>query len=77
MDLVKNINSDIINKNVPNHLRDINKKWISLSTRARIIGISKERVNKNEINDIEDLANPKFRVKSVQELEVIHIIEHY
>jgi iron(III) transport system substrate-binding protein len=63
MDLVKNINSDIINKNVPDHLRDINKKWISLSTRARIIGVSKERVNKNEINDIEDLAKPKFRGK--------------
>jgi iron(III) transport system substrate-binding protein len=63
MNLVKNINSDVINKNVPNHLRDINKKWISLSTRARIIGISKERVNKEEINNIEDLANPKFRGK--------------
>ena len=46
MNLVKDINSDVINKNVPNHLRDINKKWISLSTRARIIGISKERVIK-------------------------------
>ena len=63
MDLVKKINSDIINRNVPNHLRDINKKWVSLSTRARIIGISKDRVNKNEINDIEDLAKSKFRGK--------------
>ena len=39
---IKKINSDIINRNVPNHLRDINKKWVSLSTRARIIGISKD-----------------------------------
>ena len=63
MNLVKNINSHVINKNVTNHLRDINKKWISLSTRARIIGVSKERVNNEEINNIEDLANPKFRGK--------------
>ena len=63
MDLLKNIESDIVNKNVPKHLRDINKKWISLSTRARVIGVSKERVNKKDINDIEDLANPKFKGK--------------
>ena len=40
MDLVKKLESKIIDKNVPSHLRDINKKWVSLSTRARIIGIS-------------------------------------
>ncbi len=63
MDLVKTINSEIIDRNVPDHLRDINKKWISLSTRARIIGVSNKRVNVDEIQNIEDLANPKFKGK--------------
>ena len=63
MDLVKQIDSKVINNNVPKHLRDINKKWISLSTRARIIGVSNKRVNKNDIRNIEDLANPKYKGK--------------
>ena len=63
MDLVKKLESKIIDKNVPSHLRDINKKWVSLSTRARIIGISNQRVNREDIQKIEDLANPKFKGK--------------
>jgi iron(III) transport system substrate-binding protein len=63
MDLVRTINSAIIDTNVPIHLRDINKKWVSLSTRARIIGISNKRVGRGAIQNIEDLANPKFKGK--------------
>ena len=63
MDLVRTINSAIIDTNVPIHLRDINKKWVSLSTRARIIGISNKRVSREAIQNIEDLANPKFKGK--------------
>ena len=63
MDLVRTINSAIIDTNVPIHLRDINKKWVSISTRARIIGISNKRVNRGAIQNIEDLANPKFEGK--------------
>ena len=63
MGLLQNINSSIIDKNVPTNLRDKNKKWISLSTRARVIGISKERIKPNQIQRIEDLANPKYKGK--------------
>ena len=49
MDLVRTINSKIIDRNVPDHLRDVNKKWVSLSTRARVIGVSNKRVNVDEI----------------------------
>ena len=63
MDLVRTINSAIIDTNVPIHLRDINKKWVSLSTRARIIGISNKSVSREAIQNIEDLANPKFKGK--------------
>lgn len=63
MELLQSLDSNIIDKNVPKNLRDINKKWTALSTRARVIGISKDRVNENEIKRIEDLANPKFKGK--------------
>jgi len=63
MDLVRTINSKIIDRNVPDHLRDVNKKWVSLSTRARVIGVSNKRVNVDEIQNIEDLADPKFKGK--------------
>ena len=62
-DLLKSISSQVINNNVPNHLVDSDNKWVALSTRARIIGVSKSRVNKDEIKRIEDLAKPQFKNK--------------
>ena len=53
--------SDILNKHVPNHLRDDNDRWTALSLRARIIAVSKDRVGKQAITTIEDLASPKWQ----------------
>ena len=53
--------SDIVNKNVPSYLRDANDRWTALSLRARIIAVSKERVGKQAISTIEDLASPKWQ----------------
>ena len=53
--------SDIVNKNVPSYLRDANDRWTALSLRARIIAVSKERVGKQAITTIEDLASPKWQ----------------
>ena len=53
--------SDILNKHVPSYLRDANDRWTALSLRARIIAVSKERVGKQAITTIEDLASPKWR----------------
>ena len=53
--------SDILNKHVPSHLRDVNDRWTALSLRARIIAVSKERVGKQAITTIEDLASPKWQ----------------
>ncbi len=53
--------SDILNKHVPSHLRDANDRWTALSLRARIIAVSKERVGKQAITTIEDLASPKWQ----------------
>ena len=62
-DLLMEVNSVILNKNIPPHLRDSNNKWFALSKRARILAVSKDRVSNNSIKNIEDLADPKWRGK--------------
>ncbi len=62
-DILQPINSDILNMNIPNHLRDSNNKWFALSKRARIVAISKERVSTDSIKRIEDLSDPKWKGK--------------
>ena len=62
-DLLMEVNSDILNKNIPSHLRDSKNKWFALSKRARILAVSKDRVSNNSIKNIEDLADPKWRGK--------------
>jgi len=53
--------SETLNQQIPAHLRDSEDKWTALSLRARIIAVSKERVGKDAITTIEDLATPKWR----------------
>ena len=62
-DLLMEVNSVILNKNIPPHLRDSNNKWFALSKRARILAVSKDRVPDNSIKNIEDLADPRWRGK--------------
>ncbi len=62
-DILQPINSDILNINIPNHLRDSNNKWFALSKRARIVAISKERLSTDSIKRIEDLSDPKWKGK--------------
>ena len=60
-DLLAPMDSEIIKQNVPPHLRDVNGSWTALSQRARIIAVSKNRVGKEAITTIEDLASPKWK----------------
>lgn len=62
-DLLAPLQSKIIQNNVPAHLRDASDKWTALSLRARIIAVSKERVGKEAITTIEELALPKWKGK--------------
>ncbi len=55
------ITSSIIEQNVPAHLRDNIAGWTSLSTKARILIVSKERVKQDEITRSEELAEPKWK----------------
>ncbi|KZL09468.1 Iron uptake protein A1 precursor [Pseudovibrio axinellae] len=52
--------SDVINNNIPVNLRDADNHWFGLTTRARVIYASKDRVTQDSIT-YEELADPKWR----------------
>ena len=62
-DVLTPIESSVLQKNIPSHLRDSNNRWFALSKRARVVVASKERVVTGAIKRIEDLTNPKWRGK--------------
>ena len=55
------IQSKQLHTNIPANLRHPDGLWYGLTTRARILFVSNERVKKGEINSYEDLADPKFK----------------
>lgn len=61
--LLQSVKSDVLEKNVPAHLRDPNNQWFGLTKRVRLIAISKDRVKSGTIATYEDLADPKFKGK--------------
>ena len=63
MDLLAEINSPILDQNIPAHLKSKRNTWFGLSKRSRIIATSKERVKENDILRVEDLADPKWKGK--------------
>jgi len=62
-DILIPIESKILQKNIPSHLRDSKNRWFALSKRARIVAVSKERVMPGTIINIEDLADVKLKGK--------------
>jgi iron(III) transport system substrate-binding protein len=54
------VESDVLDANVPENLRDPDGHWFGITTRARIIYASKERVSDGEVTTYEDLASPKW-----------------
>ena len=59
-DLLASIQSNILEENIPIHLRSSDNTWFGLSKRARVVIIAKDRVGLDEIKRIEDLADPKW-----------------
>jgi len=55
------VTSDILQNNIPAHLRDPDNRWFGLSIRARTIVYSTDRVQPNELSSYEDLAAPKWK----------------
>lgn len=56
------VSSEAINENVPAQYRDPEGHWFGLTTRARIVYASKERVAQDAIT-YEELADPKWKGK--------------
>ncbi len=60
-DLLAAVKSDVLNENVPAHLRDPGNRWFAFSKRARVIVVSKQAKDAKQIRRYEDLADPKWR----------------
>lgn len=58
--VTQKVDDAVINKNVPAKYRDADGQWFGLTTRARVVYASKDRVKPGEIESYEDLADPKF-----------------
>ncbi len=59
--LTQPVESDLIKANIPSHLRDPENHWFGLTSRARIIVASNDRVAEGELGSYEDLADPKWQ----------------
>ena len=55
------VTSDALNAAIPAEFRDPEGHWFGLTSRARIVYASKERVADGEVTTYEDLADPKWQ----------------
>ena len=55
------VDSPILNKNIPVHLKDPGNRWFGLSVRARTIVYSTKRVNPAQLKGYADLADPVWK----------------
>ncbi|SFM23382.1 Fe(3+) ABC transporter substrate-binding protein [Marinobacter zhejiangensis] len=58
--LTQPLQNDVLEQNIPAHLRHPDGKWFALTTRGRMIYASVDRVEEGEISTYEDLADPKW-----------------
>lgn len=59
-DLLQPISSEILEANVPAHLRDRDNEWWGLTQRARVIAYHRDRVDPAELSTYEALAEPEW-----------------
>ena len=55
------LESDVLTANIPAEYRDPGNQWFGVTTRARIVYASKDRVSPEDITTYEDLADPKWK----------------
>lgn len=58
--LLKSIQSDVLESNIPAHLRDPQREWFGLSIRARTLVYNTQKVKPEELSTYEDLADSKW-----------------
>ena len=59
--LTQAMSSSVLNNRIPAEFRDTEEHWYGLTSRARIIVASKDRVQPGEIANYEDLMDPKWK----------------
>lgn len=57
------VSSTVLEEHIPAEYRDPEGQWFGLTTRARLIVTSNDRVDADAISSYEDLADPKFEGK--------------
>ena len=60
-DVIQPVQSNVLEANIPETLRDEGDRWFGLTTRARIVHASKERVQPGEVTTYEDLGRDKWK----------------
>lgn len=63
MGLFQPIDSKLLKARIPAHLIASGNQWFSFSTRARVIVYNKTLLNASDIQNYEDLANPRLKGK--------------
>lgn len=61
--ILQPVNSEILLKNIPEHLRDPGNQWFGFSVRARTIFYNKNKINPEQLSSYEDLASSKWNKK--------------
>ena len=60
-DLTQTVQNAVLTKNIPSEFRDPDNHWFGLTTRARIVYASKDRVATGEVTTYEDLADSRWK----------------
>lgn len=59
--LTQPANSAVLDQNIPSQMRDADSHWFGLTSRARIIVASRDRVEKGAVTSYEQLADSRFK----------------
>ncbi|MCS6968668.1 MAG: Fe(3+) ABC transporter substrate-binding protein [Cytophagales bacterium] len=59
--LLQPVHSQVLNANIPAHLRDPEGYWYALTQRARVIVYHKDKVKPSELSTYEALTSPKWK----------------
>jgi iron(III) transport system substrate-binding protein len=59
--VLQSVESKVLNKNIPAHLKDPANRWFGLSVRARTIVYNTAKVKPAELSTYENLAKPKWQ----------------
>ena len=62
-EIFSNVESNILQNNIPEYLRDPNNQWFGLSKRARTIVYSNDQFSEDDFSSYEDLSDPKWKGK--------------